>query len=457
MKHVFVGLMFGDEGKARVIDEWVRKTGANFIARYNGGSQPAHHVVLKNGVWHCFSLFGSGTFVGNTRTFLSRFVLVDPLSIEAEAEVLQNKGVLSPFSRLQISPDCTVITPFHVIVNQMRETARSDGRYGSCGKGVGEALSDRKCLGQNSITVADLGDASAITEKLMFQWRQKIDVAEQLVDQNPGNAFLAMSLRKLKRNDFVDRLVVAYQSFSRKITLVSDDQWLKSLSPSESVGFEGAQGTLLDPEFGFAPFVTKTKTTTANAHVLSQYDPDTIVYGITRGYATRHGAGPFPSFSSCLTSQIPDVHNIANPWQGEFRVGWLDVIGLRYALKVNGGVDRLIVTNLDRLFGRNDVQICVAYQPPDHLLEKDLSTMFDLLKDHSNGFYICGISAPRNSVEQAEMTTVISQCRPVYHNFGNLSPDNVNKYLDLIEKLLDTPIAFATVGPTAFETIARTQ
>ena len=122
--YIVIGLGYGDEGKGSTVDFLVRESGAHTVVRFNGGSQAAHNVTSPQGVHHCFSLFGSGTLVPEVETFLSRHVVIDPLAIEAEGAVLQKKGVEQPFERLTMDPGCPVVTPFHRIINRMREFGR---------------------------------------------------------------------------------------------------------------------------------------------------------------------------------------------------------------------------------------------------------------------------------------------------------------------------------------------
>ena len=149
--HIVLGLGYGDEGKGSFVDHLVRKTGARFIVRFNGGAQAAHHVVTEDGREHCFRQFGSGMFVAGTSTILSRYVLIDPPYLLEEAEELAGKSVCYPLERMIVSADAPIITPFNRLLNQMMEVARSGNRHGSCGFGVGLTQRDVEELGSKAL------------------------------------------------------------------------------------------------------------------------------------------------------------------------------------------------------------------------------------------------------------------------------------------------------------------
>lgn len=403
---IVVGLNYGDEGKGSVVDYLVRRYKANLVVRFNGGPQAAHHVVSPEGITHCFSQFGSGTLVPEAETFLSRFMLVDPLAIRVENDVLSAKGVIDASKRLMIDQGCQVVTPFHRIINRMLETSRGEARHGSCGQGVGEAVSDLNRFGERVLFARDLLDKVKTMQKLDFLWRIKTDLAEQIVKEHPDNEKLFSYLKEIKQIDYVDRLADAYDDFVRKsgVRIVGEDCLTDLLARNGNVVFEGAQGVLLDPDKGFAPYVTKTNTTLKNAEKLIVGSSKNVIgIGVLRGYMTRHGAGPFITEDEWLTKTIPDCHNHENEWQGKFRVGWFDLVATRYALKIAGDIDYLAMTNLDRLCGFDRIPVCGSY-------------------DNQKPVYSEHIKGIRN-------------------------------YIQFIERELDKPISIISFGPSAQEKI----
>jgi adenylosuccinate synthase len=360
---VALGLGYGDEGKGSVVDYLVRKYEANLVVRFNGGSQAAHHVVSPEGLTHCFSQFGSGTLVPGVETFLSSFMLVDPLAINVENEVLRQKGITDALERLIISEYCPVITRFHKILNRMLETSRGKERHGSCGQGVGQAASDLKYLKENALVIGDLKDKIKTVKKLDFLWRMKIDLAEQLAREHPDNERLSGYLEEIRETSPQDLADSYYDFVSQDKIRIADKSFLTQLLARQgNAVFEGAQGVLLDREKGFKPYVTQTDTTLKNAQELLAGTSKNIVrVGIWRGYLTRHGAGPLVSEDEKLTATIPDGHNIENEWQGKFRLGWFDLVAARYALEIAGEIDCLAMTNLDRLACFESIPVCTSY------------------------------------------------------------------------------------------------
>jgi adenylosuccinate synthase len=362
------GLGFGDEGKGSVVDWLVRRHRATLVVRYNGGPQAAHHVVRPGGLVHCFAQLGAGSLVPGVRTFLSRYMLVDPLALHAEGSALGRISLEEVWSRLFIDPRCIVVTPFHRLLNQMREVARGDARHGSCGRGVAEAQLDSERGGLPVVRMGDLRDPARLYTTLRLLWQVKVDQAEQLVEQcfaqqedRPlGGARLRALLEDLRQPHRVEALCDSFVALvrDRGITLTAEPP------PARSVVFEGAQGVLLDREHGFFPFVTPSRTTFANALLLlDDWVPraERIRVGVLRAYATRHGAGPLPTEDRELAARLPDAHNGMDLWQGDFRVGWFDAVLGRHALRSAGGVDALVLTCLDRLAGLGPLRLADAY------------------------------------------------------------------------------------------------
>jgi adenylosuccinate synthase len=359
---VVAGLGFGDEGKGSVVDWLVRRHGATAVVRANGGPQAAHHIVDTGGRVHCASQLGAGVMVPGVRAHLARAVVVDPLAILAEDEALKKLGIHDAAARLSIDPRCIVVTPFHAIVNRMQEIARGASRHGSCGRGVAQAQLDAERGAVPSVRASDLADPRALASILRDVRLAKINLAEQLVDQVPGDQDLRRELDDLRRPDRAPLLVEAYASFvATSGVRITDEPDL-----GDAVVVEGAQGVLLDREHGFWPHVTPSRTTFApGALFLAEagFARDAITrVGVLRAYATRHGAGPFVTEDADLTRAIPDHHNGEHPWQGRFRIGWFDGPAARYAIAVSGGVDALVVTNVDRLEGLAEVSVCSVYE-----------------------------------------------------------------------------------------------
>lgn len=422
---IVVGLGFGDEGKGATVDYLVRKYGAKTVVRYNGGPQAAHHIVTPEGMTHCFAQFGSGTLTPGVKTYLSRFMLVDPLALWAEDRVLREKGILDASARLTVSPRSLIVTPFHTIINQMREICRGADRHGSCGKGVGEAMSDADALGGNAFVAGDCGDIAIMRDKLKFLWGRKVDLAEQLFAEKSDDERLASRLARISNHHYVEDLIAGYLQFFIEVSVDKNDIALNIALSHGDVVFEGANGVLLDPQDGFFPYVTRTRTTLQNAETLlreAEFRGRVVRLGVLRAYGTRHGNGPFITEDARLSEIIPACHNASNEWQGSFRIGWFDMVAARYALRVAGKIDFLAITNFDRLKKPREIKICTAYQ--------------------------CGKDVIRDLTEipyrqNANLTALVSGAKPIYETVPK------SELLEFIEKNLGVPIAIISLGPTA--------
>lgn len=425
-----VDLGFGDAGKGSIVDFLVREERAHTVVRYNGGAQAGHRVVTEDGREHVFSQFGAGTLAG-ARTHLSRFMLLDPLAMVAEAEHLQQLGIVAPFAMTTIDAAALVITPFQRAVNRLRELARAD-RHGSCGMGIGETMADALAHGESVLRAADLADSAVLRHKLHFLRdvnRAKLQATEfgALDRQAPA---VQEELDVLADDSWVDWLAEEFGRISALTNIVPSTYLHDILAQPGTIIFEGAQGVLLDEWYGFHPHTTWSTITFANADALLEeagYAGKIERIGITRAYATRHGAGPFVSECAALSAQIPDAVNGFDTWQEGFRVGWLDLVMLRYAVEVVGKLDSLAVTCLDRLQGRDDAQLCTHYQlgtmRVDRLMVK--SVMGDL-------------------ETQAQMTAQLGAVTAQYAVVASL-----DALLARISAEMKLPISITSYGPTA--------
>jgi len=458
---VVVGLGYGDEGKGTITDYLTRKFQANTIIRFNGGAQAAHHVVTSEGLTHCFAQFGSGSLVAKVKTYLSSYMVVDPLSLLLENKVLEEKGVIDALARLSIDGNALVTTPFHKIINQMQEVSRGNSRHGSCGKGVGQTILDSHYLKDKALFIKDLPNKQITYQKLKFLWQIKLDLAEQLVSLQKSNQELSGYLEKLKQPYYIEELTEAYASFISKISLADERKLEELFASNGTIILEGAQGVLLDFERGFWPHVTKSRTTFANADRLlksASYQADIKKIGLLRAYSTRHGAGPFVTEDSELTAKLPDYHNGNNPWQSVFRVGWFDLVAAKYACQVVENVDFLAITNLDRLCELSIAKICTNYCYTGET--PDLATKFFDTYLENNQIFIKNIKVPKETSPdyQKQLTELLKDCHPVYKEFKltklnkvkSISelPQSIKTYLNFISESLSIPIKLISIGVT---------
>ena len=282
MNHVIiVDLGYGDSGKGSIADWVCSPGGAGFaggrpvqaVVRFNGGAQAAHNVVTTDGRHHTFAQFGSGTFTPGVRTHLSRFMLVDPLALAAEAAHLASAGVGDALDRLTVDRDALLTTPYHRAANRARELARGVTRHGSCGVGIGETARYALEHPGDAPRVADCAAPQTLARSL-----------RRLRDR------LADELGPLEAPPVAD-VCDAYRAFAERVALV-DGGYLGRLLRTGPVVFEGAQGVLLDEWRGFHPFTTWSTTTFANAEtLLAEAGGTALRLGVVRCYLTRHGPG----------------------------------------------------------------------------------------------------------------------------------------------------------------------
>jgi len=361
MAHVIVlaGLGFGDEGKGSMVDYYARTTNVGetpsaLVVRYNGGAQAAHNVVTPNNKHHTFAQFGSATLAG-CRTHLSRFMLVNPIAMNREAVHLQELGIRDPYARVTIEADALVTNVYQIAANRIRENLRGVERHGSCGMGIGETVSDSIDHPEMAIRIKDLTDSQELLRKLRFSYDLKrasfnfTDERNSLYWPSPPERLVELYLQ------FGDRL-------ASRGGVVGPEHLQSAFKQDMTIIFEGAQGVLLDQDYGFHPHTTWSDTTFSNADTLLEGHPARRV-GILRGYHTRHGMGPLPTQIRSSEVIQADDHNSYGEWQDAFRCGHFDMVLAKYALKVIGGVDELVITNLDKLVDRPNV--CVGYKLAD--------------------------------------------------------------------------------------------
>ncbi len=349
---VTVGLGFGDEGKGATVDFLTRELGADLVVRYSGGAQAGHNVQLPNGRRHTFAQFGAGTLAG-AKTYLGSRMIINPATMVPEAEHLRELGVADPWSQISVHPDCLVSTAYHVLMNRLRETSRGTGRHGSCGLGIGEARHYWLRYGQDAVFAKDLDDRRVLMPKLALL-RDRFLLEMQELPRLESS--LSAQLHETLPGDEADVLQHA-----------SDELAVGYCMPtSDTVIFEGAQGVLLDEWKGFHPYTTWSTVTPLHALEMlrEQGVDDFLVLGITRAFSTRHGAGPFPTWSREMSAEMADSGNTKNDWQGSIRFGPLDLVLTEYAARVCQ-IDGLVVNCLDQLPQR--ASVCTRYAGLDRI------------------------------------------------------------------------------------------
>ena len=384
-----VDLGYGDAGKGTVVDALCAATPVRAVLSFNGGAQAGHNVVTPGRRHHTFAQFGSGTLRG-VPTHLTRFMVVDPLALAAEAAALGN-----PFHLLTVDAEALLATPWHRAANRVRERARGGGRHGSCGMGIGQTM-EYAYRYDDPLKVRDVR-SPALTAKLALV-RDRLTAAYGELDAPP-----------------VDDVADAFRAFGRSVSIV-DASYTAQLLVSGPCVFEGAQGVLLDEWRGWHPYTTWSTTTFDNVLALTD---EVVRLGVVRTYTTRHGAGPFVTATDL---PLPEKHNGVGEWQGSFRVGHFDAVAHRYAAEVAGGVDALVVTHLDAVVPQ--MRICTSYEVDGVRWDRIVPGTF------------------RDLGYQAALTALLDRARP-----GDLV--RPADWATDIGDLLGAPVAMTSFGPTA--------
>ena len=430
-----IGLGFGDEGKGTVVDYLTRHHNAKLVVRFNGGAQAGHNVIDLNGLHHCFSQWGSGTFAG-ARTLLSRHVLVNPIFAESEARHLESVGVRDPYAQLFVERLAPVTTPFHVAANRCRELARqaaSGSVHGSCGMGIGETMEDL-VEGRETVWVRDFeSDSPALKRRLFRIQERKRSEILRLADLDRRSPRILQELFVLEDPNIVDAVVTSYAKFARKASIVDEDFMERELNAPGHVVFEGAQGVLLDEWWGFHPHTTWSTCTFENATKILGVERAGRArrIGVLRTFHTRHGAGPFPTESKSMDAFSADDHNKRDPWQHDFRTGAFDLLLAQYALDVCGGCDGLAFTHLDKLEKRGSMSVAVGY--------------------YVDGARMTRIPhrRPNDLQYQERLGRQLGEAQPIYAPAGLDGERIAMLHVEGLAELLETPIAIVSRGKTA--------
>ena len=416
--HIVVGLLFGDEGKGTTVDYLAYRNQPTQIVRFSGGAQTAHNVIHPIGIHHTFAQFGSAT-LQEIPTTLSKYMLVDPLNLLKEADILYAKTSWNPFPDLMISENSPLTTPYHKWLNRKREEKRTGNAHGSCGLGIGETRLHALKHPEHALTMSDLKNTSLLTQKLKH--------LHQYVEQEANQ----------KCPLLVETIIEQYTQIMDEnfLNIVPDIHILDRINSGYTI-FEGSQGVLLDEAYGFHPHTTWTSTVPENAQKLLQEagQPKGEVVGTIRTYMTRHGYGPFPSEilnTPKTTQQYPELHNKKGKWMGEWRRGHLDLPLLQYALQASRGVDFLSVTHVDKI--SPETKIVTAYN--------DLNT---IPKDKYSKLSADDYQTPRDEQEQYT------------HFLNNLTIDNatltttptMKEFTETLKTVTDAPLKIRSYGPT---------
>jgi adenylosuccinate synthase len=421
---VAVGAQWGDEGKGKIVD-WLAQH-ADLVARFQGGNNAGHTLVV-DGETTVLHVVPSGILQAGKINLIGPGVVVDPEILLEEIDKLTQRGILKDPSRLRVSGRAHVILPWHTALATAREEAAKERAIGTTGRGIGPAYEDK--VSRRGVRVADLLRPDTLAEQLHYIAELKNFELTQYYKWQPID---------------VESLYERAVEWGRRLEPYVDHTGRlldRALRDNKSVLFEGAQGTFLDIDHGTYPFVTSSNCVAGAVCTGSGVGPTRInrVLGITKAYTTRVGGGPFP------TEEMGDVGEAIRKAGAEFgattgrprRCGWLDAVMLREAVCVNGITD-LAVNKLDILSGFGEIPVATAYRI-DGKLTQDFPMTLDELEKAEPVF--------ESKPGWTEDITGAQSMEDL--------PDNARRYIESIERMVDVPTAFVSVGPGRDQTINR--
>lgn len=415
---VILGLQWGDEGKGKIVD--VLTPNYDVVARFQGGPNAGHTLEFENQKYVLRSI-PSGIFQQGKVNIIGNGVVIDPALFKGEIEGLEASGH-SLTDRLYISKKAHLILPTHRLLDAAMEQAKGDSKIGTTGKGIGPTYTDK--ISRNGLRVGDLfHDFEKKYEKAREKHIEMLSHYNFEYDLEEIEAEWFEGVKKLKTFNIID----------------SEHYVNKSLASGKGVLAEGAQGSLLDIDFGTYPFVTSSNTVCAGACTGLGVSPHKIgdVFGIFKAYCTRVGSGPFPTELFDEDGQkMRDVGREYGSVTGRpRRCGWIDLVALRYTVMING-VTKLVMMKSDVLDAFETIKTCVAYKVNG---EETEDFPFELSEDIEPVY----VELPG---WQTDMTKMQSE---------DEFPEEFNNYLSFLEEELGVPIAIVSVGPNRAQTIIR--
>jgi adenylosuccinate synthase len=423
MADLLLGLQWGDEGKGKIVDVLTAKY--DIVARFQGGPN-AGHTLEFDGIKHVLRTIPSGIFHKDTINIIGNGVVLDPVVFRQEVEALA-KFDMDVKKRLLISRKAHLILPTHKLLDATSEAAKGKDKIGSTLKGIGPTYMDK--TGRNGIRVGDLE-----LPNFHKRWNKLFDKHDDLIDWSVIKQFNTTS--EEMEDEFLDAI-----AYLKQFTFIDSEEYLhQAQKDGKSILCEGAQGSLLDVDFGTYPFVTSSNTTAAGACTGLGIAPNKIkdVYGIFKAYTTRVGSGPFPTeLFDEVGEKMAKIGNEFGSVTGRARrCGWLDLVALKYTCQING-VTELMMMKGDVLSGFDKIMVCTGYKYKGEVITH---FPYNIEPENLEPIYL-GFDGWSEDITKVT-------------DFDNL-PEELKEYIEFIEKELGTPIKIVSVGPDRKQTILR--
>ena len=418
---VVIGAQWGDEGKAKITDLLAQK--ADLIIRYQGGCN-AGHTVVANGKTYKFHLIPSGILYDKAVCFIGAGTVIHPESFKKEVEELKAEGV--NFKNLKISPLASITMPYHIEIDGYSESTAGKGKIGTTKRGIGPTYTDK--MARIGLKIQDLYSYEALSEKLDMILPIKNKMLKKVYGLEEYTKDCIMSLCGTYAELFKPYVAFDWQDMLNRYK-------------DKTVLYEGAQGVMLDIDYGTYPFVTSSNPIGGGAATGSGYGPTMIdeVVGVSKAYVTRVGEGPFVSELTDETGKrIQDIgHEFGVTTGRPRRCGWFDSVIMKYAVLV-GGITKVALTKIDVFDNFDEIKICTAYKdcrndkvytsyPTDVFIHKYLEPIYETMPGWK---------------------TSLSDIR----KYEDL-PENAKKYIAKVEDLIGAPIGIISVGPDREQTI----
>tara|TARA_B100001093_G_scaffold455381_1_gene465456 strand:- start:34955 stop:36217 length:1263 start_codon:yes stop_codon:yes gene_type:complete len=416
---ILLGLQWGDEGKGKIVDVLTKKY--DIIARFQGGPN-AGHTLEFDGIKHVLHTIPSGIFHKGVTNLIGNGVVIDPVIFQKEIDNIDKLNI--ELSKLIISKKAHLILPTHKLLDAASEKAKGKLKIGSTLKGIGPTYMDK--TGRNGLRVGDVS---------LPKFKEKYNALK-----NKHIQLLNFYDYNYSLQDLEDEWFKSLETLKKFEHIDSEHYINKQIKDGKKILAEGAQGTLLDIDFGSYPFVTSSNTTAAGACTGLGVAPNKIneVFGIFKAYCTRVGSGPFPSeLFDEIGEKIGKVGNEFGATTGRpRRCGWIDIPALKYAIHING-VTKLMMMKADVLSGISKIKACVSYKTHD-------GRIIDYLPFENSD----NLKPIYKEIEgwNEDLTNL---------NDINKAPKALHNYIDWLEKTLETPIVIVSVGPNRKQTLHK--
>ncbi|QYA27027.1 adenylosuccinate synthase [Gramella sp. MT6] len=419
---LLLGLQWGDEGKGKIVDVLTSKY--DIIARFQGGPN-AGHTLEFDGQKHVLHTIPSGIFHDDSINLVGNGVVIDPVIFKRELDNLAKHNV-DYKSKLLISRKAHLILPTHRLLDAASEASKGKAKIGSTLKGIGPTYMDK--TGRNGLRVGDLE-----LEDWKEKYRTLADKHEKMIAYYDVD--VQYDLAELEKEFWT-----AIETL-RELTFIDSEEYLhQAMKNGKTILAEGAQGSLLDIDFGTYPFVTSSNTTAAGACTGLGVAPRDIgeAFGIFKAYTTRVGSGPFPTeLFDEVGERMGKIGNEFGATTGrKRRCGWLDLVALKYAVQVNG-ITQLIMMKGDVLSGFDTLKVCTAYK---YKGEEITHLPFNIEPENLEPIYTEVKGWKEDLTKMKDASSL---------------PKEFNDYVDFLEKELETPITIVSVGPDRKQTIKR--